>query len=288
MKKEPETGKGMVIFDIDGVINSFSNRRFYYNFMRRSLKNLAKVRGYRELASRLPEIQKMGGPNALFTFAHKYCGSKKSFENFSRNLINDLDFDQIAHDPSLTEFIKRIGSYGQLAVRSDGISAIASAAWMRVVDDKPSNKIKEELLSSPELPSQTTQKIDGQNVLISGIDDNNMKTKTDVQSWLDFAKRNNCDLHKSVLLDDSRNNLKIAQQLGMTTVHISKLDSLLKTSMFGCGLSDILGHRMSDTLTHCKLTYGKEVDARTLFRVLLKRKNKVGKFNQYTAFNRGR
>ena len=223
----------------------------------------------------------MGGPNALFVFARKYCGDQKVFDEFSKKLFQDLDFNQISHDPSLAEFMKRLGNYGKITVRSDGLTALASAAWMRVIENKPSEQIKKELFSSSQIPSCMNVKLDEKNILISGIDDNQMKTKTDVQSWYDFADRNKCDLHKSVLLDDSRNNLKIAQQLGMTTVHISKLDSFLKKSIFGCGLSDILGHRMSDTLAHCKLAYGKNVDVHTLFSVMLKKPNHVGTFNQY-------
>lgn len=285
MEKNQDTEKGMVIFDIDGVVNSFSNHRFYYNFMRQSIKGLAKVRGHRALAVQLPEIRKIGGPNAMFAFAHQYCGDGQAFDKFSRDLIKNLNFDQINHDPSLCKFIKRLSNYGDLAVRSDGLTPIAAAAWMRVVENKSDAEIKKEILFSPK-QSTTTRYIDDKPVLVSGIDDNGMRTKTDVQSWLDFAERNKCDLHQSVLLDDSRKNLKIAKELGMTTIHISKLDSLLKSSVFGCGLSDIIGDRMSDSLKRCKLTCGKDVDARTLFRVLLKQPNRIGKFNRFTYNSR--
>ncbi len=66
MNNNNENKRGMVIMDIDGVINSFSNRRFYMQFVYKSIKNLAKIRGRRELLKRLPEVRKIGGPNALF------------------------------------------------------------------------------------------------------------------------------------------------------------------------------------------------------------------------------
>ena len=51
--------------------------------------------------------------------------------------------------------------------------------------------------------------------------DNNFRLKRDIDSWKIFSDNHNISIPKSVLLDDSRNNTNVAQNLGMTTVHIS-------------------------------------------------------------------
>lgn len=267
--------RGMVIMDIDGVINSFSNRRFYMQFVYKSIKNLSKIHGRRHLLKKLPEIRKAGGPNALFRFIRNYCGDEKTFEQYNRKLVNDLNFDLISPDPSLRAFMKRLNNYGDVIVRSDGLSAVAGAVWQRVMENKSSDDIKKELLSSNKLPSYTETQFEGKKISFSGIDDNNLRLKTDMDSWKDFSRRYDFDIQKSVLIDDSRSNVKIGKALGMTTVRVSKLDSFLQGTPFknlmARSLSDILGTRMSETLKHCQVAYGKKVDVKTLFRTLLEK-----------------
>ena len=125
MEKDDENKRGMVIMDIDGVINSFSNRRFYLSFVYKSIKNLAKIRGRRALMQQLPKLRKSGGPNALFCFIRNYCGDEKTFNQYNKKLVNDLNFDLISPDPSLRSFMKRLNKYGDIIVRSDGLSSIA-------------------------------------------------------------------------------------------------------------------------------------------------------------------
>ena len=126
--------------------------------------------------------------------------------------------------------MRRLEKHGDIVIRSDGLSAIAGAAWQRVIHDVPSDKIKENLLYGEKLPSQMTVFLGNKKIPVSGIEDNNMQLKTDIKSWHPFFDKHNACIEESVLLDDSKNNIKVAQQLGMTAVHISKLDSFLEKS----------------------------------------------------------
>ena len=241
------------------------------------------------MLKKLPELRNAGGPNGLFRFIRDYCGDQKTFEQYNRKLVNDLNFDLIAPDPSLRAFMKRLNKYGDIMVRSDGLSAVAGAVWMRVMENKPSADIKKSLLSGEKLPSYTEASFEGKKIAFSGIDDNNMRLKTDMESWKDFAERYDFDIHKSVLIDDSRSNVRIGKALGMTTVRVSKLDSFLQgtplKNLMARSLSDILGARMSETLRHCQIAYGKKVDVKTLFRTLLE-KTSGFKYNNIFKHNR--
>ena len=275
MEKDDENKRGMVIMDIDGVINSFSNRRFYLSFVYKSIKNLAKIRGRRALMQQLPKLRKSGGPNALFCFIRNYCGDEKTFNQYNKKLVNDLNFDLISPDPSLRSFMKRLNKYGDIIVRSDGLSSIAGAVWHRVIENRPSSEIKKDILKPETLPSYTETSFEGKKISFSGIEDNNLKLKTDIESWKTFAQKYDFDIKKSVLIDDSRSNVRIGKALGMTTVRISKLDSFLQGTPFknimARSLSDILGARMSETLKHCQIAYGDKVDVKTLFKTLLEK-----------------
>ena len=61
----------VVILDVDGVLNSYSNRRFYMKFIVRSLRELSKVHGRKKLFKELVGIKKYGGAKGFFVFAKK-------------------------------------------------------------------------------------------------------------------------------------------------------------------------------------------------------------------------
>lgn len=272
--------------DIDGVINSFSNRRFYLSFMYKAIKNLAKIKGRKALLKELPKVHKVKNPNALFCFIKDFCGDEKTFETYKKRFVNDLNYDLISPDPSMKSFMKRLNSYGDIMIRSDGLSAIAGAVWQRVIENRSSADIKKDFAEQENIPSKMKRSFSSKKIAFSGIDDNDMRLKTDIKSWEPFAERYNFDLKKSVLIDDSRSNVKIGQQLGMTTVRISKLDSFLQTTPIlnkirARSLSDILGSRMSQTLKHCQIAYGKKVDVKTLFKTLLE---KTSDYHQPMSF----
>lgn len=293
--EQQQGGKSAVILDIDGVVNNFSNKRFYALFAYHALHELAKVHGRRSLLHDLPKLKKLGGPNALFRFIHLHCGNDKTFEQYCHKLSLKLNYDLIPHDPSMGEFLKRLNKYGKICVRSDGLSEIAGAVWARVVENRPSSEIKVQMMHdwAEGKKSISGPQLDDRPISISGIVENDMKIKSSENSgWLKFAERYGIDLQRSVLIDDSGSNRKVARKLGMTVVPISKIDSLLQgTFLQGLqkrSLSDFLGKRMSDTLKHLNLSYGKKVDLRDLFRVLLKLPARRNKTDGHTATNIGR
>ena len=265
--------KPMVVLDVDGVLNGYSNHRFYAQFIYHSVRELSKIHGKRQLLKKLPELRKAGGFNALFVFAKEFCGNDEKFEYYKRNLIKKLDFNLISHDPSMKKLITRLSNYGNICIRSDGLNDIATAAWKRIIENKSSAQIKIEAFSEKDNNARRLS-FDGKEIFISGIEDNNFKTKTDIESWKSFSDKHNVDLSKSVLLDDSRSNTNTAKLLDMTTIHISKLDSLLQNSplgtVFKSSLSDVLGEKISKQLSNYQLSYGKKVDIKTLFNALLK------------------
>lgn len=265
-------GKSMVILDVDGVLNSYSNCRFYANYIYHSIKELSKIYGKKKLLKEFPKIRKAGGFNALFVFAKNFCGDDNTFKFYSRNLIKKLNFDLIPYDPSMKKMIERLSNYGDVCIRSDGLNDIASAVWKRIIENKSSAQIKIETFSEQDNNARHVT-FKGKNVFISGIEDNNFKRKSDLQSWKVFSRKYQIDLSKSVLMDDSRDNTNIAKMLDMTPIHISKLDSALQNfhigSVFHSSLSDILGKKVSKALSKYQISYGKKVDLKTLFKAIL-------------------
>lgn len=274
-----DNGKPMVILDVDGVLNSYSNGKFYANYIYHSIKELSKVHGKKKLLQEFPKIRKAGSFNSLFVFAKNFCDDDRKFELYSRNLIKKLNFDLIPHDPSMKKMIERLNNYGDICIRSDGLNDIACAVWKRIIDNKSSAQIKMEALSEKNTEARHVA-FNGKNVFISGIEDNNFNVKSDLQSWKEFSDKYQIDLSKSVLMDDSRDNTNTANLLGMTTIHISILDSILQNShigsVFRSSLSDILGEKVSKALKEYQISYGKKVDLKTLFNSILQTgKNKT-------------
>ena len=259
----------VVILDVDGVLNSYSNRRFYMKFIVRSLRELSKVHGRKKLFKELVGIKKYGGAKGFFVFAKKYCGNDEKYRVFCFNLVNGLDYDCISYDPVMKKMMHCLSSIGNICIRSDGLGDIAKAAWMRVVENKSSREIKQELNRMRIGQSGKKVKLCGKKVWFSGIEDNEFRLKKDKNSWKLFSEKYLVDVEKSVLLDDSRTNLDVAKSLGMTTVHISVMDSFLSkstgVSIFGHSLSDVLGKNLSKTIEDYRISYGKKVDVKTLF-----------------------
>jgi hypothetical protein len=171
--------------------------------------------------------------------------------------------------------MERLSSLGNVCIRSDGLDDMARAVWMRVIENKPSSEIKTELRRRRTEESDRIVEFCGKKVWFSGIEDNEFKLKKDKESWKIFSNKHKVDIEKSVLLDDSKKNLNVAKSLGMTTVHISVLDSFLQKSKFGTvfghSLSDVLGEKMSNTLRRYNISYGKKVDVSTLFKTIFEK-----------------
>lgn len=270
---EKDQNNSAVIFDVDGVLNSFSNKRFYVSFIYASLRELAKLKSRKQLLRELPRLKKMGGPNALFAFAKDFCKDDQTFKKYRHNLSLKLNYDLIKYDPSLVVFMERLSSFANIVIRTDGLSEIARATWLRVTENQSSSRLKEQMLRRQKA-SPTEVKFFGKPIQISGIVENNFKTKAQgPDNWQDFAKNHQIDLSKSILIDDSQDNCKVAQQLGMTTIHINKLVSFIQgSSIQGIthkGLADILGIRLSHTLKSMNINYGNKVDIKAVFKKLL-------------------
>ena len=271
--------KEMVILDVDGVLNSYSNHRFYMKFIMRSLRSLSKVKGKRSLFKEIIKIKKHGGAKGLFVFAKKYCGDDVKYDKFCNDLLNSLDFNSISYDPSMKKMMERLSNMGNICIRSDGLDDMARGVWMRVIENRTSSEIKAEIQRRRIEKSDKIVKFCGKLVWFSGIEDNDFKLKEDKESWKSFSDKHKVDIEKSVLLDDSKKNLNVAQSLGMTTVHISVLDSFLQKSKFGTvfghSLSDVLGEKMSKTLELYSISYGKKVNVSTLFKTIFEKTTKA-------------
>ena len=271
--------KAMVILDVDGVLNSYSNHRFYMKFIMRSLRGLSKVHGKKKLFTEIVNLKKHGGANGLFVFAKKYCGDDAKYDKFCYDLMNTLNYDCISYDPSMKKMMERLSSLGNICIRSDGLDDMARAVWMRVIENKPSSEIKTELRRRRTEESDRIVEFCGKKVWFSGIEDNEFKLKKDKESWKIFSNKHKVDIEKSVLLDDSKKNLNVAQSLGMTTVHISALDSFLQKSkfgtVFGWSLTDVLGEKLSKTLEKYSISYGKKVNVSELFKTIFKKTTKT-------------
>lgn len=286
MEKDQHT-KGAVILDIDGVVNSFSNKRFYVFLAYHSLHELAKVKSKKQLLCSLPKLKKMGGPNALFKFARDFCGNDETFNKYCHNLSLKLDYNMIKHDPLMKEFAGRLNSMADIIIRTDGLREIAIATWLRVIENCSSAEIKKNLIKDRVSKCEEIS-LDGRPIRISGIVENNFTTKAEGgESWKKFAENHRIDLSKSVLIDDSHNNCNVAEKIGMTTVHISKLDSFLQDIPFKVwhrSFSDVLGVRMSNTLRDMRVSYGQKVDIKQFFNQLLRTPfSKIKRGNYYSA-----
>ena len=261
-----------IILDIDGVVNSFSNRKFYVSFAYHALHELAKMKSRRQLLADLPKLKKMGGANALFKFARYFCKDTETFNTYCHNLSLKLNYNLIKYDPSMKAFMKRLSSFSDIIIRSDGLREIACAAWLRVVENWPSAQIKATMIKNR--TSSENILLAGKPLHFSGLVENKFKIKAESpDSWKDFADKYRIELTKSILIDDSRNNCKIAEKLGMTTVHISKLDSFLQNlpiNVYHQSLSDVLGVRLSHTLRKMNISYGQKIDIKSFFSNLLK------------------
>ena len=262
--------KGLVILDVDGVLNPYSNRRFYFQFMRKSLTTLARLNGIKRPLQTLKEFKKTG-INGLFVFAKKYCGSDEKFEKYKKELIKELNFDLIPNDPAMKKMLENLGKHCDICIRSDGLDDIASAIWKRIINNQSSANIKIEAMRDKDKKPKTVY-LHKTPIIISGIEDNDFNLKKDIKSWEAFSDKYDVDITKSILIDDSRNNTNTASLLGMKSIHISKLDSLLKDSQIGSiynhSLTDVLG-KITKNLKRLKISYGKHVDLSKLLGDLL-------------------
>lgn len=263
-----ENKNGAVIIDVDGVINDFSNKRFYYFFAYHALHELAKIKSRKQLLLSLPMLKKEGGPYALFRFIRKFCGDEATFNKYCHNIAMKLNYNLIKYNPPMKELMNRLSSFSDIIVRSDGLSEIACAVWLRVIENYPSAKIKEDMIKYKK-DFIKRYGFSDKKIIFSGIIENDFKIKSDgIDGWIDFFDKYNICAEKSVLIDDNRDNCHIARKLGMQPIHISAVDSFfnhLSHNVYHQSLSDVLGYKLTQTLKDMEISRDKNVDIKDLF-----------------------
>ncbi len=197
-KSAPRTGA--VIIDVDGVLLSFSNRRFYARMVlevARSLRHLSPNR--RNIMESIRTFKKSGAAG-LFTYLHNMSRDDGQFEKICRGISGNMNYDNITPEPQLKKYLESLSQYKNIIIRTDGISDIAGKAFHRLMGGD----------------------YRGKNIIISDIRDNGFRTKTDRESWNLFAEKYNVDLSKSILIDDSKSNIAAAEEMGKKGYHVCR------------------------------------------------------------------
>lgn len=197
-KSAPRTGA--VIIDVDGVLLSFSNRRFYARMVlevARSLRHLSPNR--KNIMESIRSFKKSGAAG-LFAYLHNMSRDDGRFEKICRGISGNMNYANITPDPQLKKYLESLSHYKNIIIRTDGIADIAGKAFQRLMGGD----------------------YRGKEIIISDIRDNGFRTKTDKESWNIFAKKYNVDLSKSVLIDDSKSNIATAEEMGKKGYHVCR------------------------------------------------------------------
>lgn len=198
-----------IILDVDGVLNSFKNRKFYAKFILevgRSLKHLNPNR--KNIISSIRDFKKnKPNPNGLFRYLRGLCRDDESFNKLANGISKNLNFKHIPKDDNITKSLEEIAkSGGRLVIRTDGLKEVAEGV----------------------LKSLTGGKFNADNVTISDIRDNNFMDKTMEESWPAFFKKHDINPEGSVLLDDSKQNIDVAAAFGIEGNRVCSKDPLQK------------------------------------------------------------
>lgn len=205
MSEKSSSRSGAVVLDVDGVLLSFSNRRFYARMILevgRSLKHLSPDR--KNIIENIRAFKKSGA-GGLFAYLRNMCRDEVAFENICSNIAGKLDYSKIKPEPELKKHLELLSRNKNVIIRTDGVAEIAGKVFRQLTGDD----------------------YKGRNIIISDIRDNGFKTKTDKESWDRFAGKYGIDLSKSVLIDDSKANIKTAAAAGKTAGrHVSRKQPL--------------------------------------------------------------
>lgn len=214
-------GNSAIIIDVDGVLNSFSNRKFYAQFImevERSLRHLNPNR--KNIIESIKKFRKSGA-NGLFYYLHCMCKNEEQFNKLTRGIAEKLDFNNIPRNTRLKQYLESISKDKSIIIHIDGLKEIAAGVWNSVVG--PQFRRGE--------------------IIISDIRDNNFQVKTDAESWKRFSEKYNIDLSKSILLDDSKNNIETTSRQGVLGCNVTKEDPLMKFMIKI--VSDTLRHQLA-------------------------------------------
>lgn len=195
-----------VIIDVDGVLNSFSNRKFYAQFIMEVGRSLKHTNPNRKNIIKSIQLFKKSGANGLFTYLRCMSKNDEKFSNLCNGIVSKLNFNVIPRDKNLKHYLEAISKDKLIIIRTDGLKEIAEGVWNSVIG----------------------KGFQGGDIIISDIKDNDFKAKIDPESWARFADKYNIDLEKSILLDDSLKNINTASSHGVTGCNVTKESPLMK------------------------------------------------------------
>lgn len=205
MAEKSSSRPGAVILDVDGVLLSFSNRRFYGQLVLETARVLKHLSPNRKNIIENIKAFKKSGAGGLFAYLHNMCRDDATFEKVCSEIAGRMDYSKIKPDPQLKKNLEQLSRTSNVIIRTDGISEIAGNVFQRL----------------------TGGDYKGKKIPISDIRDNNFQTKTNQDSWNRFAEKYGIDLSKSELVDDSKANIITAAKVtGNQGHHVSKKQPL--------------------------------------------------------------
>ncbi len=193
----------VVIIDVDGVLNKYSNRKFYAGFILQVAKSLRRLRPNRYNILKSIVDFKKSGSHGLFQYLRHMSRSEKEFNIIINRISNNLKYQAIPQDKQLCEILRKTALNSQVIIWSDGLSSVARKVWSRVVGDEFKD-----------------------NVIFCGIDNVKFRTKCDKIAWQELCEKYNIDVSRSYLIDDSKDNLRMARKHGFKIKHVQGKSTL--------------------------------------------------------------
>ncbi len=193
----------VVIIDVDGVLNKYSNRKFYAGFILQVAKSLRHLRPNRYNILKSIVDFKKSGSHGLFQYIRHMSRNEREFDRIITRISDNLKYQSIPHDKQLCETLRQTVKNNKIIIWSDGLSSVARRVWSRVVGDEFKD-----------------------NVIFCGVDDVKFRTKCDKAAWQELCEKYNIDASRSYLIDDSKANLRMAHKQGFKVKHVHGNNSL--------------------------------------------------------------
>ncbi len=203
-KKGCEMKNKVVIIDVDGVLNKYSNRKFYAGFILQVAKSLRHLRPNRYNILKSIVDFKKSGSHGLFQYIRHMSRNEREFNRIINKISDNLKYQSLPQDKQLCETLRQTAKNNKIIIWSDGLSSVARRVWDRVVGDEFKD-----------------------NVTFCGIDDIKFRSKCDKKAWEELCKKYNIDASRAYLIDDCKNNLRIARSQGFKIKHVHGKNSLI-------------------------------------------------------------
>lgn len=187
----------VVIIDVDGVLNKYSNRKFYAGFILQVAKSLRCLRPNRYNVLKSIVDFKKSGSHGLFQYIRHMSRSEREFDRIVNRISDNLKYQSIPQDKQLCETLRKTAKNHKIIIWSDGLSSVARRVWDRVVGDEFKD-----------------------NIVFCGIDSVKFRSKGDKKAWQELCENHNIDASRSYLIDDSKDNLRMAREHGFKTKHV--------------------------------------------------------------------